>query len=46
MSWHAREMGTPKGLFHYWASLAWEWEETRFRGWRALTPHHTSRLYG
>ena len=28
-------MGTPTGLFHHRASLAWEWEETRFRGWRA-----------
>ena len=25
-------MGTPTGLFHHRASLAWEWEETRFRG--------------
>ena len=26
----AHEMGTPKGLFHNRASLAWEREETRF----------------
>ena len=39
-------MGTPKGLFHHRASLAWEWEQTRFRGWRAFTPHHTIKLYG
>ena len=26
-------MGTPMGLFHHRASLAWEREETRFRGW-------------
>ena len=36
-------MGTPTGLFHHRASLAWEWEETRFRGWRALALHHTNR---
>ena len=39
----------PMGLFHHHrrrASLAWEWEETRFRGWRALTLRHTTRLYG
>ena len=36
-------MGTLKGLFHHRASLAWEWEETRFRGWRAFTPHHANR---
>ena len=42
----AHEMGTPKGLFHNRASLAWEREETRFRGWRVLTPHHTNRPYG
>ena len=31
-------MGTPKGLFIHRTriSLTWEWEETRFRGWRAL----------
>ena len=39
-------MGTPKGLFYHRASLAWEWEETRFCGWRTITLHHTSRLYG
>ena len=39
-------MGTPKGLFNHRASLAWEWEGPRFRGWRALTLHHASRLYG
>ena len=42
----AHEMGTPKGLFHHRASLAWEREETRFRGWRRVTPHHTNRPYG
>ena len=36
-------MGTPMGLFHHRASLAWEWEETRFRGWRALTLYHANR---
>ena len=30
------------GLFHHRASLAWEWEETRFSGWRAHTPHHAN----
>ena len=40
-------MGIPKGPFNHRAriSLAWEWEETRFRGWCALTRyHHASRL--
>ena len=35
-------MGTPKGLFHHQASLAWGWEETRFRGWRAFAPHRAN----
>ena len=46
LAWHARVMGTPTGLFHHRASLAWEWEETRFRGWCAFTPHHANRLHG
>ena len=28
------------GLFHHRASLAWEWEETRFRGWCPTAGHH------
>ena len=34
--------GNPMGLFHHRASLSWEWEKTRFRGWRALKPHHAN----
>ena len=42
-------METPKGPFNHRAriSLAWEWEETRFRGSRALTRyHHANMLKG
>ena len=36
----AHEMGTPKGLFHNRASLAWEREETRFVA--GACSHHTT----
>ena len=43
LAWRARAMGTPTGLFHHRASLTWEWEETRFRGWCVFTQHHANR---
>ena len=43
LAWRARAMRTPTGLFHHRASLTWEWEEPRFRGWCVFTQHHAER---
>ena len=45
---HAHVMGTPMGLFNHRApiSITREWEETRCRGWLAITPPPRQQAQG